>query len=148
MNPRYDILDKDNQLIWNFRDIAHTMRQTSEGKGGQKRVLIILRESGSMTQKELTDRLGVQPGSVSEVLGKLEAAGLIRRVPNGTDRRTTDICLTEAGEVAAQEAYTQRQQRHQLMFSSLTDQEKDQLLLLLEKLNADWDIKFRKPEGQ
>lgn len=148
MNPRYDILDKDNQLIWNFRDIAHTMRQTSEGKGGQKRVLIILRESGSMTQKELTDRLGVQPGSVSEVLGKLEAAGLIRRVPNGTDRRTTDICLTEAGEVAAQEAYTQRRQRHQLMFSSLTDQEKDQLLLLLEKLNADWEQKFRKPEGQ
>lgn len=148
MNPRYDILDKDNRLIWNFRDIAHTMRQTSEGKGSQKRVLIILRESGSMTQKELTDRLGVQPGSVSEVLGKLEAAGLIRRVPNGTDRRTTDICLTEAGEVAAEDAYTQRQQRHQLMFSSLTDQEKDQLLLLLEKLNADWDIKFRKPEGQ
>lgn len=148
MNPRYDILDKGNRLIWNFRDIAHTMRQTSEGKGGQKRVLIILRESGSMTQKELTDRLGVQPGSVSEVLGKLEAAGLIRRVPNGTDRRTTDICLTEAGEVAAEEAYTQRQQRHQQMFSSLTDQEKDQLLLLLEKLNADWDIKFRKPEGQ
>lgn len=148
MNPRYDILDKGNRLIWNFRDIAHTMRQTSEGKGGQKRVLIILRESGSMTQKELTDRLGVQPGSVSEVLGKLEASGLIRRVPNGTDRRTTDICLTEAGEVAAEEAYTQRQQRHQQMFSSLTDQEKDQLLLLLEKLNADWDIKFRKPEGQ
>lgn len=148
MNPRYDILDKGNRLIWNFRDIAHTMRQTSEGKGSQKRVLIILRESGSMTQKELTDRLGVQPGSVSEVLGKLEASGLIRRVPNGTDRRTTDICLTEAGEVAAEEAYTQRQQRHQQMFSSLTDQEKDQLLLLLEKLNADWDIKFRKPEGQ
>lgn len=148
MNPRYDILDKGNRLIWNFRDIAHTMRQTSEGKGGQKRVLIILRESGSMTQKELTDRLGVQPGSVSEVLGKLEAAGLIRRVPNGTDRRTTDICLTEAGEVAAEEAYTQRQQRHQQMFSSLTDQEMDQLLLLLEKLNADWDKKFRKPEGQ
>lgn len=148
MNPRYDILDKGNRLIWNFRDIAHTMRQTSEGKGSQKRVLIILRESGSMTQKELTDRLGVQPGSVSEVLGKLEAAGLIRRVPNGTDRRTTDICLTEAGEVAAEDAYTQRQQRHQQMFSSLTDQEMDQLLLLLEKLNADWDKKFRKPEGQ
>lgn len=148
MNPRYDILDKGNRLIWSFRDIAHTMRQTSEGKGGQKRVLIILRESGSMTQKELTDRPGVQPGSVSEVLGKLETAGLIRRVPNGTDRRTTDICLTEAGELAAQEAYTQRRQRHQLMFSSLTDQEKDQLLLLLEKLNADWEQKFRKPEGQ
>ena len=47
-----------------------------------------------MTQKALTARLGVQPGSASEVLNKLEQAGLILRTPSETDHRTTDIHLT------------------------------------------------------
>ena len=33
MIKRYDFLDLNNKLIWNFRDIGHTMRNISEGKG-------------------------------------------------------------------------------------------------------------------
>ena len=48
MNDRYDSLDLNNKLIWNLRDIGHTMRRISEGKGSQKRVLMILLENGGM----------------------------------------------------------------------------------------------------
>lgn len=148
MNEQYHALDRNNQLIWNFRDISHTMRHISEGKGSQKRVLIILKEHGSMTQRELTRCLGIQPGSVSEVIGKLEASGLISRTPGQTDRRTADIHLTEAGEIQAHDAYIRREERHQQMFVALSDEEKNSLLSLLEKVNADWDQKYRKREDK
>ena len=148
MTGQYESLDQNNKLIWNFRDIGHTMRQISEGRGSQKRILILLRETAGMTQKELTAHLGVQPGSTSEVLNKLEQAGLILRSPSETDRRTTDIRLTPDGEVLAKEASTKRTERHEQMFAVLSDEEKDTLIALLEKVNAHWDRLYRHPDGE
>ena len=138
MKREYQDLDKNNRLIWNFRDISHTMRRISEGKGGQKRILILLLEDGATTQSALTQRLGIQPGSASEVLAKLEHAGLIRREPSAGDRRTTDVLLTDEGRAAAEEARQQRMLRHDQMFDCLSEDEKDSLLAMLEKINAAW----------
>ena len=143
MPKRYDVLDVNNQLIWNFRDIGHTMRRISEGKGSQKRILIILLETGPITQRELTQRLGIQPGSASEVIGKLESAELVTRTPNEFDHRTVVVALTAAGTCAAQEAKAQRELRHEAMFSCLTDEEKATLLSLLEQINRHWDTAYR-----
>lgn len=150
MKRGYQDLDKNNRLIWNFRDISHTMRRISEGKGGQKRILILLLEDGTTTQSALTQRLGIQPGSVSEVLAKLEHAGLIRREPSADDRRTTDILLTDAGHAAAEEARQQRILRHNQMFACLSEDEKDSLLAMLEKINAAWAQQYGegRPEGE
>ena len=146
MNDRYDSLDLNNKLIWNLRDIGHTMRRISEGKGSQKRALMILLENGGMTQRELTARLDIQPGSASEVIGKLETAGLLVRNPAEKDRRTTNILLTQTGEATAREALAHRQDRHQQMFACLSEDEKRTFLRLLEKLNADWEQKYRQSE--
>lgn len=146
MKEQYVRLDRNNKLIWNFRDIGHTMRQISEGKGSQKRILILLLENPVMTQRALTKRLDIQPGSASEVISKLEAAGLIVRTPSEGDHRTADICLTETGEALAREAQTRRRERHEQMFSALSEREKDALLALLERINADWDQKYRTGE--
>lgn len=142
MKKQYELEKLHNKLVLNFWEIAHTMRCIAEGKGSQKRILMLLLETGSITQSELTEQLGIQPGSVSEVLSKLEAAGLILRTSNKMDRRTADICLTASGEHTAEEAYTQRLTRHQQMFSGLSNEEKKTLLLLLEKVNEDWKNKF------
>lgn len=135
--------DANHKLIINLRDLSHTMRSLYEGKGSQKRVLIILKECGGpITQRELTLRLGIQPGSVSEILLKLENADYISRRPNETDRRTWDIELTAAGQEAAAKAADQRSQRHKEMFSCLSDEEKTLLLSLLEKLHEDWEKRY------
>lgn len=138
----YKTMDIDNKLVMNLRDLGHMIRFLFEGKGSQKRILIILNETGGMTQRELTERIGIQPGSASEVIGKLESAGLIWRSPSETDRRTTDVQLTEAGRRLAEEAGEQRKTRHQEMFSCLSEDEKKELLKLIEKLNADWDSRY------
>lgn len=139
----YDTLDINNKLIMNLRDLGHMIRFLFEGKGSQKRILIILYEEGGMTQRELTERIGIQPGSASEVIGKLQSAGLILRTQSQQDRRTADIQLTDFGRIKAKEAAEHRKMRHQEMFSCLSQEEKDTLLNLAEKLNADWDRRYR-----
>lgn len=134
--------DLNHQLIMNLRHLGHTIRFLFEGKGSQKRILIILLETGGMTQRELTERLGIKPGSASEVIGKLENTGLILRQLSSSDRRTADIQLTQAGRLQAEEAAMQRSIRHQEMFSCLSEEEKNVLLTLTEKLNADWNSRY------
>lgn len=144
----YDTMEMDQKLVMNLRDLGHMIRFLFEGKGSQKRVLIILHETGCMTQRELTGRMRIQPGSASEVIGKLESAGLIQRTPSHTDRRTADVQLTDLGRVRAEEAANQRKARHREMFSCLTDQEKTALLAIAEKLNADWDNRYREGDRE
>lgn len=145
----YNAADLNDKLIINLRDLSHMMRSLYEGKGSQKRTLIVLDEiDRSITQQELTKRLGIQPGSASEVIAKLESAGYIRRTPNEADRRTADIELTEEGRISAAEARAQRTRRHEEMFSCLSDEEKNELLSLLEKVNADWQVRYQDKEGK
>ncbi len=138
----YNDSENDNKLILNLRDIGHTIRFLFEGKGSQRHILIILYEAGSITQRELTESLGIQPGSASEVIGKLESAGYIQRIPSSDDRRTSNIYLTEIGRIKAEEAVNQRKMRREEMFSCLSPEEKYTFLKLSEKLNADWEIRY------
>lgn len=135
--------DIDDSIIMQLRDINHIMRALYEGKGSQKRILIILYEhQGTMTQKELTKQLNIQPGSVSEVIAKLEHNGFIRRKPSQVDGRTMSVELTQEGMVMAYEAKKQRQRRHQEMFSCLTQHQKEEFMNLLEIINQDWKQKY------
>lgn len=143
----YNAVNINDKLIINLRDMSHIMRSLYEGKGSQKRILIILDEVGVITQRELTQRLGIQPGSVSEVLAKLEGAELITRTLSETDRRTTDIRLTDKGERLATEAAEQRRRRHEEMFSCLTGEEKQTLLSITEKVYADWERRYLEKGG-
>lgn len=136
--------DINKKLITNLRDLSHIMRFLYEGKGSQKRILIVLNETGTITQRALTERLGIKPGSASEVIVKLESAGYIVRTPSETDHRTTVIKLTDAGKKLACEASEQRNKRHEEMFSCLSEEEKRVLLSLLEKLSAEWRSKYQK----
>ncbi|MDE5908027.1 MAG: MarR family transcriptional regulator [Lachnospiraceae bacterium] len=139
----YHAADINDKLIINLRDLNHMMRLLYEGKASQRRILIILNESETITQRDLTERLGIKPGSASEILSKLESAGLIIRTQNETDRRTTDVCLTDSGRKLAQEALEQRQKRHEEMFSCLSGEERQELLSLLESVCADWRTRYR-----
>ena len=142
-NVHYNASDTNGRLIINFRDINHTMRSLYEGRGSQNRVLIILLESGKITQRALTEWLRIQPGSASEVIAKLENAGLLMRTINEEDHRTVDISLTEEGIRRAEEAKLKREQRHEQMFSCLSEDEKAQLLSLLEKITLDWEERYQ-----
>ena len=146
MRTANDLADINDRLIISLRDLHHIMRSLYEGKASQKRILIILNESGEITQRYLTERLGIQPGSASEILSKLEGSGWIVRTQNESDRRTTDISLTDSGRKIAEEALRQRRERHEEMFSCLSEREKQELLSLLEKVRCDWKERYKGDE--
>lgn len=135
-------MDRNEKLVHSLLDINHMMRMLYEGKASQSRILIILQEQQIMTQRDLTEYLGIQPGSVSEILTKLERAGLISRRPSERDHRTMEVSLTDEGERQAQEAILRRRERHKQMFACLTEEEQKTLFLLLAKLTGEWKERF------
>ena len=130
--------DIDAKLAFHLRSVAHMMRARFDDREGQRRILLMLNDA-SLSQRDLTRRLGIQPGSASEILSKLESGGLITRTPNEEDRRTTDIRLTDAGKELAGRVKEERRERRGEMFSCLTEEDKEALVSLLEKLRSDWE---------
>ncbi len=131
-------MEIEGRLMVLLREMSTLERFHMERKGSQNRMLQILRTEGAMTQRALTRRAGIRSGSASEVLGKLERAGLILRSPDPADRRTMSVALTDAGRAQA-EMQAQRRRAHRMAaFSALSEEEKAALAALLEKLHADW----------
>ena len=129
--------DINARLAHHLHTVGHMMRMRFDDREGQTRILVMLHD-GPISQRDLTERLGIQPGSASEVLNKLESAGRIVRTPNGEDRRTMNVALTEAGREDAAKAVEERRSRRGKMFACLTEAEKETLVSLIEKLKSSW----------
>ena len=134
----YENAGVEEKILWNLNVANHAMHHMSDGKSSQKKILVMLKEAGTMTQRELTEKLQVQSASSSEILMKMEQAGWISRTPGEKDRRTMDIVLTPAGAQEAEAAAGKRNGSRGEMLGCLTNEEKDTLLALLEKMNAAW----------
>ncbi|CAN7198971.1 MarR family transcriptional regulator [Devosia sp. LjRoot16] len=60
-------------------------------------VMMVLWENGKITMKALTDLVMLESNTLTPLLKKLEAAGLVKRTRNKDDERVLDIEITEAG---------------------------------------------------
>ena len=100
-------------------------------------VLSVLMEQGNtgIRQKDLAEKIGIRPAAMSEAIDKLEDNGYIERKVDESDRRATLIFLTEKGEARANEIRDQREHRFDRLFGELSAEEKEQLLILLRKMN-------------
>lgn len=134
----------EERLFRHLRGIAHQMQHRADAKGGQGRILGVLLRRGKMTQRELQEHLGIQAGSLSEVLAKLEAGDLIARTPNEADRRGMEIELTAEGQRTAREREEQRRESREELFQALSQEERASLADLLGKLNEDWRSRLGK----
>lgn len=140
--------DLGSKLIRNFWAISRMLHQMSDGRGSQKRILTVLLRSGKVTQSALTEHLGIKPGSASEVLSKLESAGLIRRTYSDIDRRTIEIELTDSGRLEAELALSEREQRKREMLAPLSIEQQEELLALLDKVIANWKEHCQQVRGK
>ncbi|MBI4000656.1 MAG: MarR family transcriptional regulator [Nitrospira defluvii] len=61
-------------------------------------VIATLGDTEGLTCAELSTATLVTKGTLTGVLDRLEAKGLIRRIPVAADRRSTRICLTDKGD--------------------------------------------------
>lgn len=56
-----------------------------------------LSTSGALTPRQVADKVGLTPSTVTSLLDRLEAAGLATRTAHPTDRRKSVVTITEDG---------------------------------------------------
>jgi DNA-binding MarR family transcriptional regulator len=67
-------------------------------------MLLSFTRTGALPLGKIGERLQVHRTSVTNIIDKLEADGLVRRVPHSEDRRATLAEITDAGRDAAKQA--------------------------------------------
>ncbi|MET3599711.1 MarR family winged helix-turn-helix transcriptional regulator [Martelella mangrovi] len=112
------------------RDLAQSARLTP----AQLRVLQIVEERGSVTPKALATQMGIRQASVTTLVDKLVARGMVERVPSKTDRRQTNVTVTDSGRAMVESAPDALQQRYVEAFEGLKDWEQAQLIASLERV--------------
>jgi len=67
-------------------------------------VMLALWESSPRTVRNISEALYLEPATLSPLLKRLEAAGLITRARSALDERALDVALTPAGAALRSEA--------------------------------------------
>ncbi len=98
-------------------------------------VIATLGDTEGLTCAELSAATLVTKGTLTGVLDRLAAKGLIRRIPVAADRRSTRICLTEKGDRLFRKTFATHIAFIRPYFErALSTAEADQLRVLLLRL--------------
>ena len=122
----------DDSLAGLIRRCAFGMDRPGTRRS-QERVLRMLASGEQMSQRHLQQLLRVKPGSMSELLGKLESKGYIERERDDDDRRKVSLKITETGLEYLKTCGEDSDDR----FSALSAEEQETLKALLKKLVED-----------
>lgn len=100
-----------NEALRQFRVIFGAVRQHFQAvekacgvSGAQIWALAALRQTPGMKVSELAQALSIHASTASNLLDKIEKAGLIRRERKHADQRVVQLYLTESGEKALEKA--------------------------------------------
>lgn len=128
--------EQSDDLSGLIRSSGHYLRHQGGRGSGQGRILHILSKCEEINQKELQHILQVQPGSLSEILTKLENKGFVERIRDDEDKRKTIVKVTEAGKAHVDNCGCQKNNTD--MFSALDEKQQEELKILLKILLEDW----------
>jgi DNA-binding MarR family transcriptional regulator len=136
--------DTTGQLAELFLRAARQMRRSQAGRlaplgltPAQSRALrVVSRDEEPLRMVDLAERLGVVPRSVTTLVDALEAAGLVRREADPSNRRSTLIRLTDSGRSLRVEMQQARRQAAEDLFAPLSEAQRDTLLELLSALDT------------
>jgi DNA-binding MarR family transcriptional regulator len=103
--------DAAREALRQFRVIFGAVRQHFKAiekacgvSGAQIWAMAALRQTPGMKVSELAQALSIHPSTASNLLDKIEKAGLIRRERNSVDQRVVKLYLTAAGDKALEKA--------------------------------------------
>jgi DNA-binding MarR family transcriptional regulator len=96
-------------------------------------VLLTFARSGRLPMRVMGERLQLHPTSVTNIVDRLQADGLVRRVPHPTDRRATLVEITPAGTAVLEDA-TKSVTDIGFGLAGLSTEEQDRLTELLGRV--------------
>ncbi|MDI2125358.1 MarR family transcriptional regulator [Yinghuangia seranimata] len=100
------------------------------------KLLKVVAHRGPCRMGGIAERLGIGPRSVTEAVDALERDGLVTRTPDPADRRAVLVSITDRGAEVLRAAEEPRREAVRGMFSTLTPDERAELLRLLGKVRS------------
>jgi DNA-binding MarR family transcriptional regulator len=111
VDPRDDLLKLDNQLCFAIvtaaRNVVSIYRPVLEPLGlthPQYLVMLALWESSPRSLGELAAELAMEPATLSPIVKRMQAQGLVERLRRPDDERVLDITLTPSGRALRERA--------------------------------------------
>lgn len=95
----FDLLVRYETHLWNHLD-ARLQAQGQVSLSTLYALRVVRRHTGRCRVHEVSADLGITVGAASKVVDRLERAGLAVRTPHPSDRRSSLVELTAAGDAA------------------------------------------------
>ncbi len=99
--------------------------------------LVSVHESGELRASDVADRLRLDKSTVSRLVGRLVELGLVEVAPDDRDGRARLLRVTPAGDRWIASARDEQHKRLLASFATWPEEDLDQLVRLLRRLNAD-----------
>ncbi len=125
------------KLIEFYDKLASWENETVKDSGitlQQMHTLEVIGSNQGIRMKEITEKLGIVTGTLTVMIDRLTRLNLVRRVVNTNDKRSFYIELTDEGAKLYQEHGHHHDMLAEELTHDLTEEEKDTLIKLLEKL--------------
>ena len=97
-------------------------------------VLTVLQVRGPLPMSKLADELDVSVASLTGIIDRMEARGLVERRREPDDRRVILVCRTDAGDAVFGEMAAERRKHLETLFDRMTDEELESFLVGLRAL--------------
>jgi DNA-binding MarR family transcriptional regulator len=96
--------------------------------------LRLLWEHDGITQREISERLGLTPPTTVSAMDNLEGKGLIQRSRNTTDRRKVNIFLTKRGRDLEAKLRQRAVEVNDVALAGISDADRDRTIALLAQM--------------
>lgn len=103
---------------------AHALLDEIGLHRGQPFILRLLWEQDGLAQSDLARRMHVRPATITNMVKRMERAGLVERRPDERDRRVSRVYLTEAGRSIREQVQRVWRDLEAQTFAGLNDEER------------------------
>ncbi len=100
------------------------------------RVLMILHGEHTASVSEISEHAIVKLSTMTKIIQRMQAEGLVTSAPSEQDRRVTMVTITEEGERRGRDAWQESRRISERVFADFTDVETQILISLLQKLSV------------
>jgi DNA-binding MarR family transcriptional regulator len=130
-------------LLFLLHDVARLLRVDADKRArchgmtrAQWGILIWLERQPGISQKELSERLEVEPITVARLIDRLEARGMVERRPDKRDRRIWRLHLLPPANDVLHDIYEQRADISRRLTAGIDERELDTMTEVLLRMKA------------
>ena len=140
-----DLREKENHpsdVIVAILRLSRALRRCPSEKGKESfppavgRLLYCVSKNSGVSSRKLCKLLDLRPSSLSELLSKGEAAGLLERTADENDRRIQHVALTAKGQEAVDRMEAEREEAYRKKISCFSEEEARQFCELSRRLTS------------